>query len=154
MGDIILKIWANCANCDTSMNNSDKHYDTISFTHGLLAINYFHFFKMATVFFKMAIFFHTEYTFEWNTVSDTLFISIKTTVNITGMPCFQMMFSVDVLHKLKCACAYFTTFYQFDSLFLIQFNLNNWCKNVLMFVFVYFNIFQVIYLRMRKLFHI
>ena len=64
-------------------------------------------------------------------------ISIKTTVNITGMLCFQMMFSVDVLHKWQCACAYFTTFYhQFDSLFLIQFNLNNWCKKI-SYVFQY-----------------
>ena len=67
------------------------------------------------------------------------------------MLCFQMMFSVDVLHKLQCACAYFTSFYhQFDSLFLIHFNLNNWCKNFLIFLFVYFNIFQVIYLRVYQ----
>ena len=64
VGDISLKIWANCANSDTSMKISDNHYDSISFTYGLLAIIFFHFFKMATVFFKMAIFFHTEYTFE------------------------------------------------------------------------------------------
>ena len=64
VGDISLKIWANCANSDTSMKISDKHYYSKSFTYGLLAIFFFHFFKMATVFFKMAIFFHTECTFE------------------------------------------------------------------------------------------
>ena len=63
VGDIRLKIWANCANSDANMKNSDKHYDSISFTYGLLAIDYFHFFKMATVFFKMAIFFSYEIYF-------------------------------------------------------------------------------------------
>ena len=92
VGDISLKIWANCANSDTSMKISDKHYDSISFTYGLLAINFFHFFKMATVFFKMTIFFHIEYTFQWNTFSDTLFISIKTTTKYNR----DALFSNDV----------------------------------------------------------
>ena len=45
VGDISLKIWANCANSDTSMKISDKHYDSISFTYGLLAIGFFSFFQ-------------------------------------------------------------------------------------------------------------
>ena len=56
VGEFSLKIWANCANSDTSMKISDKHNYSISFTYGLLAIIFFHFFKMATAFFKMAIF--------------------------------------------------------------------------------------------------
>ena len=42
-GDISLKIWANCANSDTGMKISDKHYDSVSLTYGLLAIIFFHF---------------------------------------------------------------------------------------------------------------
>ena len=58
VGDINLKIWANCANSDTSMKISDKHYYSISFTYGLLAI-----FQDGHRIFQNGDFFHTEYTF-------------------------------------------------------------------------------------------
>ena len=118
--------------------------------------NFFSFFQDGHRIFQNGDFFHTEYTFEWNTVSDIMYISKKKHNCIYNrMLCFQLMFSVDDLLKFQCACAYFTTVYhQFDSLSLIPFNLNNWCKIYLVFLFIYLNIFQVIYLRMRKLFHI
>ena len=41
VGDISLKIWANCANSDTSMKISDKHHDSISFTLMTAGHNFF-----------------------------------------------------------------------------------------------------------------
>ena len=56
--DISLKIWANCANSDTSMKISDKHHDSISFTHGLLSIIFFSF---CQDFFSYGIYFRMKY---------------------------------------------------------------------------------------------
>ena len=57
VGDISLKIWANCANSDTSMKISDKHYDSISFTYGLLAIIFIIFSRLPPYFLKWRFFF-------------------------------------------------------------------------------------------------
>ena len=123
MGDISLKSWANCANSDTSMKISDKHHDSISFTHGLLAIIFFSFFQdghrifQNGNFFSYGIYFRMKYGLRYTVYC------YKNKCKYNRDALFSIMFSVDVVHKLQCACAYFTTFYhQIDSLFFIQFD--------------------------------
>ena len=71
VGEFSLKIWANCANSDTSMKISDKRYYCKSFTYGLLAIIFFSFFQdghrifQNGNFFSYGIYFPMKYGFRY-----------------------------------------------------------------------------------------